>query len=178
MAPSIVSLILSEEWLPCVPFLRILCVILMVQPIYTSNRNAVKAMGYGNILLKLETVRRIVGITLLISTMRFGVMAIALAMLVTEFLGIVIISIPNWKLLDYSFTEQVKDIFPSILLAVAMGIFVWVMGWILPFSMIAKTVIQIAIGGSFYVIVSIFTKDESFKYLYNIMRQMVGKDKD
>lgn len=178
MAPSVVSLILSEEWLPCVPFMRILCVILMVQPLGTFNQNAVKAMGYSNILLKLETVKKVVGIVLLVSTMWFGVMAIAMAMLATEFTGIVISSIPNGKLLDYSFAEQVRDTFSSVLLALAMGIFVWAAGRLLPFSMIVKMLIQVALGGSFYVIGSKLTKNEAFEYLCNIVRHMAGKDRE
>ena len=47
-APPIVRLILTEKWVPCVPYLRIFCITYMFYPIHTANLNAINAMGLSD----------------------------------------------------------------------------------------------------------------------------------
>ena len=68
-AKPVVQIVLTEKWLPCVPFLQIFCIAYMFQPIHTSNLNAIKAMGRSDLFLKLEIAKKIVGVTVLIFTM-------------------------------------------------------------------------------------------------------------
>ena len=124
-AKPVVQIVLTEKWLPCVPFLQIFCIAYMFQPIHTSNLNAIKAMGRSDLFLKLEIVKKIVGVTVLIFTMWFGVMVMAYSLLLTNVMGMIINSWPNKKLLNYSFKEQIFDIFPTIILAIIMGGCVW-----------------------------------------------------
>lgn len=121
-ATSVVDLVLTEKWLPCVPFLQIFCITYMFYPIHTANLNAIKAMGRSDLFLKLEIAKKIVGMILLLSTMWFGVMAMAYSLLVSMITSMIINSWPNRQLLNYSFKEQMIDIFPSVTLAVVMGI--------------------------------------------------------
>lgn len=117
-ATSVVDLVLTEKWLPCVPFLQIFCITYMFYPIHTANLNAIKAMGRSDLFLKLEIAKKIVGMILLLSTMWFGVMAMAYSLLVSMITSMIINSWPNRQLLNYSFKEQMIDIFPSVTLAV------------------------------------------------------------
>ena len=100
-ANTIVELVLTEKWLPCVPFLQIFCITYMFYPVHTANLNAIKAMGKSDIFLKLEIIKKIVGMALLLSTMWFGVMAMAYSLLVSCVLNQIINSWPNKKLLNY-----------------------------------------------------------------------------
>lgn len=86
-AVPIVKLVLTDKWLPCVPFLRIFCITYMFYPIHTANLNAIKAMGRSDYFLKLEIAKKIVGLGLLFSTMWFGVLAMAYSLLVNSVLS-------------------------------------------------------------------------------------------
>ena len=63
-AEPLVRLVLTEKWLPCVPYLRIFCITYMFYPIHTANLNAIKAMGRSGVYLKLEISKKIMGLTL------------------------------------------------------------------------------------------------------------------
>ena len=119
-AESVIHLILTEKWLPCVPFLRIFCITYMFYPVNTTNLNAIKAMGRSDLFLKLETIKKAIGLIVLLGTMWFGVMAMAYSLLFTSITSQIINSWPNKKLLDYSYPEQIRDILPGILLAVVL----------------------------------------------------------
>lgn len=56
-ASSLVSIILTDKWLPAVPFLRIFCITYMFYPLHTANLNAVKAMGRSDTFLKLDVLK-------------------------------------------------------------------------------------------------------------------------
>lgn len=83
-AEPIVRLVFTDKWLPCVPFLRIFCITYMFWPVHTANLNAIKAMGRSDMFLKLEIVKKIFGMILLLSTMWFGVMAMAYSLLLSS----------------------------------------------------------------------------------------------
>lgn len=172
LSKNIVVIILTEKWLPCVPFMQIFCITYMFQPIQTANQNAIKAMGRSDLFLKLNIAQRIVGIILLVSTMWFGVMAMAYSLLISNVLCQIIIAWPNKILLDYSYTEQLKDIFPSILIAIIMGVCVLIINFI-QINVIFKLIIQIIFGASIYIGISYFFRIDSFKYIVELLKKFI-----
>lgn len=168
-ATPLIRLLLTEKWLPSVFYLRIFCITYMFYPIHTANLNAIKAMGRSDLFLKLEIIKKVVGLALLFSTMWISVEAMAYSLLVSSVLSQIINSWPNRKLLDYGYLEQLKDILPSIALSVAMGF------CILPVTFlglpdIITLLIQIPLGVVVYVAGSKLFKLESFEYLWEIVK--------
>ena len=97
-AEPIVHLVLTDKWLPCVPYLRIFCTTYMFWPVHTANLNAINAMGRSDWFLRLEVIKKAVGMTLLLSTMWFGVMAMACSLLVSNVLSQIINS---WRIASF-----------------------------------------------------------------------------
>ena len=173
-AEPIVRLVLTDKWLPCVPFLRISCITYMFYPIHTANLNAIKAMGRSDLFLKLEIAKKSVGMTLLLSTMRFGVMAMAYSLLVSSVTSQIINSWPNRKLLNYRYWDQLKDILPSIAIAIFVGCCVNLVG-LLHLSNAATLLIQIPMGAAIYIGASAVLHLESYEYLMGMIRPVLKK---
>lgn len=172
-AEPIVRLVLTDKWLPCVPYLRIFCVTYLFWPIHTANLNAINSMGRSDLFLKLEILKKIIGMILLLSTMWFGVMAMAYSLLISSFTSQLINTWPNRYLLKYSYIDQIKDILPNIVMALIMGVFVYFISN-LHLSVLVSLTIQILLGGIIYLILSILTKNDSFIYLINILKSRKG----
>ena len=173
-AEPIVRLVLTDKWLPCVPFLRIFCITYMFYPIHTANLNAIKAMGRSDLFLKLEIAKKIVGMTLLLSTMWFGVMAMAYSLLISSVTSQIINSWPNRKLLNYRYQDQLKDILPGIALAIFMGGCVHLVG-LLHLSNAVTLLIQIPMGAAIYIGASAALHLESYEYLMGMIRPVLKK---
>lgn len=173
-AEPIVRLVLTDKWLPCVPFLRIFCITYMFYPIHTANLNAIKAMGRSDLFLKLEIAKKLVGIALLVSTMWFGVMVMAYSLLVSTVINMIINSWPNRKLLNYAYLEQMKDIFPSIALALLMGCCIKLIE-LFHLSVVATLLIQIPLGAVIYIGASAAVHLDSFEYLMSVVRPTLKK---
>lgn len=175
-AEPIVRLVLTDKWLPCVPYLQIFCITYMFYPIHTANLNAIKAMGRSDLFLKLEIAKKMIGMILLVSTMWFGVMAMAGSLLVSTVTSMIINSWPNKKLLNYSFREQIQDILPAILIALLMGAAVYAIS-LFRLPDIAIIFIQIPLGAMLYIVFSIMFKLEEWDYLKRLMLNFVAKAK-
>lgn len=173
-ASNIVLVILTEKWLPCVFFLQIFCITYIFHPIHTANLNAIKAMGRSDLFLKMEIWKKIVGMILLLSTMFISIKAMAYSLLISTLTSMIINSWPNKKLLDYSFLEQMKDILPSICLAIGMGVAVYLIGY-LSVPTLPLLLIQVICGGFFYIIGSAVFRLEPFHYLIGIIRPVIQK---
>ena len=177
-AEPIVKLVLTDKWLPCVPYLRIFCITYMFWPIHTANLNAIKAMGRSDIFLKLEIIKKIMGLVLLLITMRISVLAMAYSMIVSSILSQIINSWPNRALLHYSYLDQLRDILPSIFLAVGMGACVWLTS-LVGLSAMVTLLIQIPLGAILYLLGSALFKLESYEYVKErflvLLKQKLGK---
>ena len=173
-ATPIVQLVLTDKWLPCVPFLQVFCITYMFWPVHTANLNAINAMGRSDLFLKLEIIKKIIGLTLLFITMRISVMAMAYSLLVSGLLSQIINSWPNRKLLNYGYIEQIKDILPSILLAIFMGAMVWLVS-LAKLNSAVTLIIQIPLGIVIYLIGSKLLKLESYEYLIEIIKSFIKK---
>lgn len=173
-AEPVVKLLLTEKWIPCVPSLRIFCFTYMFWPIHTANLNAIKAMGRSDLFLRLEIIKKAMGLILLLLTMRISVMAMAYSLIVSGILSQVINSWPNWKLLNYKYIEQLRDILPSIIVATCMGICVYCIGF-LSLPTIITLIVQVVVGATIYIGVSAIFKLEEFEYLVGMVKSFLKK---
>lgn len=171
-ATPIVRLVLTDKWLPCVPFLRVFCITYMFWPVHTANLNAIKALGRSDLFLKLEIVKKIVGVIALFTTMNISVEAMAYSLLVVSVLGQIINSWPNRKLLNYGYLEQLRDILPGIIIAVIMGACVYCVRFI-GLSDVLTLCIQIPLGIVIYIMLSKILKLESYQYLSGILIRFI-----
>ena len=171
VASPLVSVLLTDKWLPCVPFMQILCLSFMFSPVETENLQSIKAIGRSDIVLKLEIIKRFSSIILLICAIPLGLHAIAWSMVIGNMLAAIFNASPNCKLLGYSIIEQLSDVLPSLCISVLVfissysfvyfnsGIHVW---W--------QLLGGITIGALVYLIFSWAFRVEAFYYIYSVLR--------
>lgn len=175
VAKPLVVLLLTEKWLAAVPFLQITCFALGLEPLQTANLNAIKAVGRSDIFLKLEIVKKTISIMILLLSMHFGVVAIAVSGLAYSVIATMFNAAPNGKLLGYSYFEQVKDILLPFSLAILMGVAVYPIA-LIPMPMILTLLAQVVVGVIIYVGLSAILKLEPFCYIFNTIRQFKRKE--
>ena len=173
-ADALIPLLMTEKWSFCIPYLRIFCFTYILYPIHTANLNAIKAVGRSDLFLKLEIIKKVIGLAAVLVTMWHSVMAMALSLIVTTIINSVVNAFPNSKLLGYSYFEQIKDLFPTIVISIIMGISVYSVN-LLNMSNIVTLVVQILLGVVVYILCSVIFKNETFKYVLNIIKSVLKK---
>ena len=174
VAEPVVLLLLTEKWLPCVPFLQILCINCALTPLQTANIQAIYAVGRSDIVLRLNVLKKGFGFVMVLIFARISVLAMALAGVVTGFVCLLINTYPNKKLLDYGFLEQMKDVVPCWVLSGIMMLLVKAVS-LLGLPMIPELIVMILVGVVSYVALSILFRVESFWYILDTLKPALAK---
>ena len=173
-AEPLVRWLLTEKWLPCVPFMQVFCVIYAFYPLHTANLNAIKAMGRSDVFLKLEIIKKLLETAVLLVTIRLGVFYMALGQLFSSLVSQLINAWPNKRLLDYPYLRQLKDMAPAILLSLGMAACVYPVNG-LPLGDPVKLLIQVPLGVLVYVLGSKLLHLDSFDYILSIVKNLLHR---
>ena len=169
VAEPFVQLVLSEKWLPCVPLLRLFCVVYMFYPLHSINMQAIKSLGNGDVYVKLEAVKKVIEIVVLYITAPISVNAIVVGMMITSTLFVALNAYPNGKMIDYPLREQMIDVIPAMINSFVMVIVVYLSGY-LPVAVFPRLCLQIMIGGLCYWGGSVLTRNPEYSYLLKFLR--------
>lgn len=176
VASPLVSLLLTDKWLPCVPYMQIYCFTLAFYPVHSCNLQTINAMGRSDLFLKLEIIKTLYGVTLLVVAVFCFDSPIAIAMtgIITTIISCFVNASPNKKLIGYSYVEQMKDILPSFVLAITMFVVVLLIGQ-LGVGNILTIIIQVACGVVFYIGCSHILKLQPYKILISMLKHNVRR---
>ena len=171
-ANPLVSVLLTEKWISCVPYLRIFCFSYAWYPVHTANLNAIKAIGRSDIFLKLEVIKKIIGIGVLLLVVDKGIGMIAGSLLLTSVISSIINAFPNKRLINYGYGEQIRDIIPATVLSLIMGGMLWGIT-LLPITNLLKLIIMIPAGIIIYVLGSKKLKLEEYEHVIEVIKRYI-----
>lgn len=171
VADTMVLALLGEKWMVCVPYLRIMCVAYSFWPIHITNLQAINAVGRSDVFLKLEVIKKTVGLLGLLVGIRYSPIILVSIKAGIDFLCTFINAWPNKKLLGYSIASQWMDIMPSMILSVIMCLAVYGLQFVLPFGPWGKLAVQIIAGAVIYGGTAWIFRMESFIYLTGILKR-------
>lgn len=129
-ALPLVTVLLTEKWLPCVPYLQVLCIQGLLYPLHAMNLNVLIAKGRSDLFLRLEMLKRGLTICNILVTWRWGVMAIIIGQVVLSFVGYFLNSYYSGKLLGYPARQQLRDIRGYFLSAAVAGAGVYALQYV------------------------------------------------
>ena len=167
---NVVHLLLTDKWLPCVPFLQIMCIVWWLQPTQSCSIQAINAIGRSDVYLKIEIISKLIGLSLLVgAVIVFDTpIAIAFSMLIGQVLAVFIYGSFVQKHVGYKLIEQIKDIFIPALMGAVMALGVYCVGRLIENGFVVLF-IQVVVGGLIYIVLSHVLKIEEYKYLKNII---------
>lgn len=172
VATPLVKVLLTDAWLPCVPYLQIYCFSFAFYPVHSCNLQAINAIGRSDLFLKLEIIKKSYGLLALIIAVVFFESPIAIAMtaVITGLLGFFVNAAPNKKLIGYSYFEQVRDILPSFLASIIMCGAVLAIG-LLNLNVFVTLAMQLFIGVAVYLLISVIFKIKPFLMVIDLVKK-------
>ena len=151
-AEPMIYVLIGKQWLECVPMLQIVCTYGMLYPLHALNLNMLQVQGRSDLFLKLEIIKKIIAIGPLLLGVFVDIYLMLAGSLITSLIGYYLNAYYSGPFLNYSITEQVKDILPSFGVAVVMTVSVYAMSFIpmnpfilLPLQIVAGAIITITI---------------------------------
>lgn len=175
-AKPVILLLLTEKWSPAIPYMQVICLANMIAVLSTINMQALKASGRGEILFKLEFIKKPIFLVFVFIAVKISVMAVAITMPLYSIYAAYMNMRPNERVLGYTIKEQLTDFMPASFLSLAMAIS------ILPFLFLGINeylcvLLQLVIGTAIYWGLSVWFKIDSYYYLKNIIIEKINTRK-
>ncbi|MEG0725188.1 MAG: lipopolysaccharide biosynthesis protein, partial [Mucinivorans sp.] len=125
MAEPLIELLLTDKWLPAVPFFQILCLAYMWDPVMKINHNMLNVKGRSDYFLRAEIIKKAVAVLILVATIPFGITVMCLGLIAYSFADMLIIIHFTHRLTQITLAQQTKALGPVILLSATMGLVIW-----------------------------------------------------
>ena len=176
VSSPLVCVLLTDKWLPCVPFMQILCLSFMFSPVEVENLQSIKAIGRSDMVLKLEIAKRSIGVLFLLIAITIGLYAIAWSMFVGNVIAAMLNALPNSKLIGYPIHKQLLDIFPSIIMSALVFSVAYAFVTLNPVMNVWWQLIGGAgLGMLVYLLCSWIFKVEAFTYINSMLHKNIKK---
>ena len=164
VAKPLIILLFTEKWLPAVPFMIMICIARAFDPIHVTNLEAILAIGRSDLTLRLEIIKKIIGVLLMILTFKFGIYFFTASNIILSLVATLINAYPNLKSFNYSIKQQLHDICPYLLLSLIMFAVTFSIS-MCQLNAFIMIIIQIATGVTIYVLGCRIFKLEAFYYV-------------
>lgn len=175
VAEPLISFLLTDKWLPCVAYLRICCIILLFRAPQTAILQAIKAVGRSDTVLKVDVPIRVFAIVVLCVSLRHSVYVFALSEIIVTLFGTVLYVIVAEQILNYSAIEVCRDFLGNVLMASIMGVAVFCVGSFLSFHPVMVMMIQVVVGVTLYIAMSLLTNASSFLEIKAMAMKLITK---
>ena len=165
VAKPMVLTLIGEKWLPSVIYLQMLCFVGMFYPLHALNLNMLNVQGRSDLFLKLEIIKKILTIPTIIIGVVWGIKIMIVGMMVNTLIAYCLNSYWSGKMIGYSSKQQVFDIMPSFLLALAVSGIVFSFSLWVNLSPVMLLSIQLAAGAFLTVAISEIIKLKDYLYI-------------
>lgn len=148
VAKPLVHIMLGPQWDFCGQLLQVLCFSMMWFPIHAINLNLLQVKGRSDLFLRLEIIKKALGISVLCITAPYGLIYMCYGQIFNSLIALIINTYYTGKLIRVGFLIQIRDLLPTTLLSLIMFATICVIN-----SFINTNVLQLIIG----IIVGIIT---------------------
>lgn len=169
---NFVSVVLTNNWVGCIPYLQIYCFTSLLNPVFVTDIQIMQAYGEGNKLLKINIISTIIDILTIFLTIYIFDDPVYLA-LETVFITLVQMIMYNKackRIIDFGIKEHLLSIKNPLLLSATMGLVVYFIGNYNIYSQLVTFIVQILSGIVIYVSLNLLFKTQELMYIINYFR--------
>ena len=173
-AENLIYVLIGEQWLPCVPMMQIVCAGLVIYPLHQININMLIVQGRSDIQLLLQIIKCILALGPIFLGIFIGIYWMLIGSVVTSLIALILNSYYSGKIFNYTWWMQLKDIAPSLGIAILVAIPLYAFSFI-PFSPFIIFPIQILLGFALAYRLCEFFKLEEYILLRSIIVKNLRK---
>lgn len=173
VAFPLIRIVLTPKWEGCSFYLQIICFALMWYPIHAINLNLLQVKGRSDLFLRLEIIKKIVGVCIMCITIPLGITAMCIGMVASSFIALFINTFYTGKFIDIQYLKQMRDLLPIFVNSLLTGGLIFISIQFIT-NDVFKLMVGVIIGVLYYILSSyIFARDE----IDEVKRLLVGQNK-
>jgi O-antigen/teichoic acid export membrane protein len=168
IADPFIRFVLTDKWERVILLLQILCIARMWYPVHAINLNLLQVKGRSDLFLRLEIIKKIIGIIVLCVTIPLGVIAMCVGLIFTSIVALIINTYYTGKLINVGYFKQMKDLLPILFYSFSMGALVWGITKLFH-SNIVNLVLGVCFGIIYYFCITYVTKSSELKEIRTLI---------
>lgn len=173
-AKSLIVVLIGEQWLECVPYLQIMTFYMMLYPLHALNLNMLQVQGRSDLFLRLEIIKKCIAVGPILLGIFVNIYYMLVGSVITSFISLYLNAYYSGPFLNYSIREQVKDVLPSLLMALSMFAILYALSF-LTLSQFIMLPLQLIIGAAFLLTICEFRKPEEYLEIKGIIHPIINK---
>ena len=170
LAEPAIRLLLTDKWIAAVPFLQLACIFYACRPINVANVQVIQARGEGGLYFRLEMLKTAINVLILLISLKFGIIAIAVGRVVSTVLAVLVNMKPCSRIIGYTYRMQFTDLLPYMVAAGLMGTVIWLLASFMSLSPLSLLLILIPVGALLYAGLLWMVKADAFMYALNLIK--------
>lgn len=166
--PVVVALV-GEKWAFSSVLLVPICLARMWYPLHAINMNVLKVKGRTDLFLKIEIIKKILSIIILIVSIPLGLVYMCYGMIISSIASLAINSFYTGRLIQLGFWKQMKDISHILLVSLCMFVLIRIVNiWI--DNVYIQLLIDIIVGAAFYFGISFLFHFKEIEYIQSLRK--------
>ena len=174
IAEPFTRLLLTDKWLPCVPFIRLFCIYQLGILPYCVLRNILYAIGKSKRSLFLEIFKSVFSLGAVVIGMLINPFAIAFFSTLAVWLATVIYGVEIHKFLHFNLKEVLSDFMQIVVCCVVMSVAISIVDGFIS-ALVSKIIVDIITGIVVYVALSILIRSKYYTESFNVVKKMIER---
>ena len=173
LAKPLIEVLLTSKWANAAIYLQILCLSLMWYPIHSLNLNLLEVKGRSDLFLRLQIIKKVLGILFLIVSIPFGVVGMCWGQVLYSLVSLFVNTYYTGQLIGVGLFRQVLDFVPSMCYSALMGLLVY-LGMTLVHGALLQLLLGAIIGFFTYLLMSCLTRSTDLSYVIAIVKEKMA----
>lgn len=172
-AEPLIRFMLTDKWMAVVPYFQVLALSGLLYPLHSYNLNVLMVKGRSDLFLRLEIIKKIIGLLVLLVSVRYGVIGIIWGRVVNSVFSFFVNSFYSGRLIDYNSLQQLRDLLPSLVLAgaIALGLYFLDQLYFTEFNDFIRLVALSLIYGAVYLALVFLLRLKEIDYLKGLLKK-------
>ncbi|WP_158976824.1 lipopolysaccharide biosynthesis protein [Cellulophaga sp. L1A9] len=174
ISKPLILILIGEKWYTSIYYLQLLCIPGMFYPLQILNLNLLTVKGFSNLNLKLEIIKKIILIPIIVTSAFYNVETMLYGLICFSIIEFFINSFYTNKIIGYSIISQLKDIFPYLLTSIILFLSMLSIN-LLNISSIYVLISQLFIGFLVFIVLNELLKVKEYKEIKGKITTFLNK---
>lgn len=170
VAYPVVNVVLGAKWNFSATLLIPLCFTMMWYPVHAINLNLLKVKGRSDLFLRLEIMKKALGVSILIATSPFGLIVMCYGTIFNSIICLIINTYYTGKLINVGFLVQMSDLSGTLALSLTMFALVFLATCLIG-NIYIQLIVGIFVGVTYFTLACLTLKIKEISYLKSLVKK-------
>ena len=171
ISKPLIHMFLGSQWGEASNLIMVLAFAYMLYPIHAINLNILQVKGRSDLFLKLEVIKKILGLAIIAITMQVGILYMCIGLLFHSYISLILNTYYTEKLTGLKIKNQVKEIFPIWIITLISSFIAWTSANYLSEADTIQVISMICIAVVIYLTLICLTQKKVVKIILSIKNQ-------